>query len=159
MFALHPKKKKEEEEEKRETGSSKGRKEGGVLVGWFSHRGIGVAPGAERKAQKRLRLADGEGSPLLAPGSARPPARLRRRPRVAQQSPQPLRARSMHAPTKSDGLATHFRAPRCAHARSLTPNDGVEDACDAMVVDGGHLHARRSSAPCTREPAPGWPPR
>ena len=48
--------------------------ERGVVVG--SHRGIGVAAGAKREAQKRLRLPDGEGSPLLAPGFARP-ARLR----------------------------------------------------------------------------------
>jgi len=63
--------------------------ERGVVVG--SHRGIGVAPGAKRKAQKRLRLPDGKGSPLLASGFARS-ARLR--PRVVQQSPQPLRPKA-----------------------------------------------------------------
>ena len=52
-----------------------------------SHRGIGVAPRAKRKAQKGLRLMNGKGLPLAAPRFA-PPAFD---PWV-QQSPQPLRA-------------------------------------------------------------------
>ena len=55
--------------------------------GACSHRGIGVAPRAKRKAQKGLRLMNGKGLPLAAPRFA-PPAFD---PWV-QQSPQPLRA-------------------------------------------------------------------
>lgn len=73
------------------------------------------AGGRRRLATPRPRLCSLAGSPSSSSGSAAKPAAT---------------ARAINAPTKSDGLATHFRAPRCAHARSLTPNDGVEDACD-----------------------------